>query len=126
MDMHIHTRIHIMRGTLLTIMIVLLALSTLAAAPIEIYHWHKQYPWWWTINAIAVYSVSLVGLYGVYQLRKWGFWLSIGSTLAAPLYLRPDDPTLTTLHGAIVYILLTSTLIGLYWFAILRSWKNFT
>jgi hypothetical protein len=106
-------------------MITLLTLGTLAAAPTEIYHWHQYYPWWWTLNAAGVYSISLVSLYGVYQLRKWGFWLSVGSTLAAPVYLRPNDPTLQTVHGAIIYIVITGGLIGLYWYAVLRNWRNF-
>ena len=113
------------RSRFLTVIILVLTLGTLAAAPIEILHWQQQYPWWWTVNALGVYSISLVGLYGVWQLRKWGFWLSVGSTLAAPLYLRPNDHTLSTTHGAITYILLTGGLIGLYWWAILRSWKEF-
>ena len=113
------------RGKLLTLMIVLLAIATLAAAPTEIYHWHQYYPWWWTVNALGVYITSLVGIFGVYRFRKWGFWLSVGSTLAAPVYLRPNDPTLITFRGAAGYILVTAMLIGLYWFSILRSWKKF-
>jgi hypothetical protein len=113
------------RSIFLTVMITLLTLGTLAAAPTEIYHWHQYYPWWWTLNAAGVYSISLVSLYGVYQLRKWGFWLSVGSTLAAPVYLRPNDPTLQTVHGAIIYIVITGGLIGLYWYAVLRNWRNF-
>jgi hypothetical protein len=113
------------RGILLTVMIALLTLGTLAAAPSEIYHWHQYYPWWWTVNAVGVYSISLIGLYGAWRLRKWGFWLSVGSTIAAPLYLRPNDHTLQTVQGAIIYVALTGGLIGLYWYAILRNWRNF-
>lgn len=113
------------RGTFLTVMIVLLATATIAAAPTEIYHWHLYYSWWWAVNATCVYAVSLVGILGVYKLRKWGFWLSVGSTFAAPLYLRPNDPTLMTVHGAIFYIVTTSLLIGLYWYAIRSNWEKF-
>ncbi len=113
------------RGTFLTIMIILLALATVAAAPTEIYHWHRYYPWWWTVNAASVYSTSLVGLYGVFKLKKWGLWLSVGSTLAAPLYLRPNDITLQTINGAVGYITITSLLIGLYWYSVRRRWKEF-
>lgn len=114
------------RGSFLTIMLFLLTLGTLAAAPTEIIHWHRYYPWWWTLNAFGVYSVSLVGLYGVLKFRKWGLWLSVGSTFAAPLYLRPNDTTLATIHGSIFYVLVTFGLIGLYWYAIARRWKLFS
>jgi hypothetical protein len=107
-------------------MIAILAFATLAAAPTEIYHWHRYYPWWWTLNAASVYITSLVGLYGVFKLKKWGLWLSVGSTLAAPLYLRPNDTTLQTINGAIGYIAIMALPIGVYWFAISRRWKDFS
>ena len=114
-----------MRGKFLTIMISVLTLATLLTAPTEIYHWHLYYPWWWTVNAMGVYVISLVGIIGVYRFRKWGFWLSVGSTFAAPLYLRPNDPTLSTFRGATGYIIVTALIIGLYWYAILRQWRTF-
>lgn len=118
-------KLQLQRGWFLTIMLSLLTIGTLAAAPTEIIHWQRFYPWWWTVNALGVYSVSLVGLYGVFRYRKWGLWLSVGSTLAAPLYLRPNDATLTTVHGTAVYIVLTFGLIGLYWYAVARRWQLF-
>ena len=106
-------------------MLLILTLATLAAAPQEIYHWYQQYPWWWTVNALGVYVISLISLYGVFRMYKWGLWLSVGSTLAAPLYLRPNDKTLISIHGAVVYIGLYGALIGLYWYAVRRNWENF-
>lgn len=109
----------------LRIMIAVLFIATVVSAPTEIYRWTRDYPWWWTLNAVGVYGISLVGIYGVYRYKKWGFWLSVGSTAAAPLYLRPNDETLMSLSGALGYIGLFGILIGLYWWAILRNWNKF-
>lgn len=103
----------------------MLTIATILSAPYEIYRWAIEYPWWWTVNAIGAYGISLVGLYGVYKWRKWGLWLSVGSTLAVPLFLRPTDPALTSLSGAIGYISLYAVIVGLYWFAIKQKWHNF-
>lgn len=109
----------------LLVVIGLLTLATILAAPSEIINWHQYYPWWWTVNAICVYVVSLVGVFGVLKLQKWGFWLSVGSTFAAPLYLRPNDHTLTTIHGALGYVIPFLGLVGVYWYLIIRNWKLF-
>lgn len=105
---------------------MLLAAATVLSAPYEIYKWSIEYPWWWTVNAIGAYGTSLVGLYGVFIWKKWGFWLSVGSTLAVPLFLRPTDPTLTTVSGAFGYISLYAIVVGLYWFAIIKRWNHFS